>query len=136
MLPATTELTPLVLLMVKNAAGTTLVVTVLDKLLLVGVSVIRIDTVALPTLVTVPTKVVVSKAVIEKRTDPPRDKDTVLLILPVPLAAEQAVVTSVGVPASRGAQVQDTVPNAVLENRSATVTLAATPGPALLIVRV
>lgn len=108
----------------------------MDKLLLVGVSVIRIDTVALPTLVTVPTKVVVSKAVIEKRTDPPRDKDTVLLILPVPLAAEQAVVTSVGVPASRGAQVQDTVPNAVLENRSATVTLAATPGPALLIVRV
>lgn len=57
-------------------------------------------------------------------------------MLPVPLGAEQAVVTSVGVPATMGAHVQDTVPNAVLENGSATVTLAATPGPALATSRV
>ena len=65
MLPAATVLTPLVLVMVKNAAGTTLLVTVPDVLLLVGVSVIKVDSVALPTLVTVPTKVVLNSAVIE-----------------------------------------------------------------------
>ena len=64
-LPAASVLTPLVLLMVKNAAGTTLLVMVLEILLLVGVSVIRVDSVALPKLVTVPTKVVLNSAVIE-----------------------------------------------------------------------
>ena len=63
--PAVTVFTPLVLVMVNSAAGVTLLVTVADILLLVGVSVIKVDTVALPTLVTVPTKVVVKRAVIE-----------------------------------------------------------------------
>ena len=64
-LPAATVFTPLVLWMVKNATEVTLLMTVADLLLPVGVSVINVDTVALPTLVTVPTNVVVNKAVIE-----------------------------------------------------------------------
>lgn len=45
-LPAATELTPLVLLIVNSAAGVTLLVMVAEVLLLVGVSVIKVDTVA------------------------------------------------------------------------------------------
>ena len=63
-LPAGKELTPLVLLMVSHAAGTTLLM-LLETLLPVAVSVIKAETVASPTLVTVPTNVVVKSAVTE-----------------------------------------------------------------------
>lgn len=121
---------PSVFATLRLAAGCTVAVTV--EMVAVGVSTVSKElTVPFTTLLNVPVKVDRKTAVIVYLTAPLIDKDTVLLILPVPDADEQAVVTTVvATPGATTPQTQVTDVNAV-DRLSVTVELCTTEGPAL-----
>ena len=138
MLPATRDVTPLVLEMVKFAAGVTVDV-VVTLLLLVLLSKAAPNNAAVAVLVRVPVKLLCSGTEITKTAVPPIDRLTVEFKGPVPLAAAQALTTAV--PSTPGVAMEhvhvaltDLTP--VEGNRSITETLPATAGPGLLTTRV
>jgi hypothetical protein len=120
--PATVVVMPSVLATLRLAAGCTVAVTV--EMVAVGVSTVSKElTVPFTTLLNVPVNVDRKTAVIVYLTAPLIDKDTVLLILPVPDADEQEVVTTVVVtPGATTPQTQVTDVNAV-DRLSVTVEL-------------
>ena len=131
--PAATVLVPLVLVTTNEVAGATVDVAV-KTLLPIDESKTVPVVFALTELLTVPVKLFSNGAVTTNCTVELIDKSTVLLILPVPLAALQAVVTTVvNTPGliTVHVQVADPMANTAGSSVSMTVTAAATAGPAL-----
>lgn len=129
-----TVVTAFVLVTDNEVAGLTVDVTVLILLAKLESNTVPIR-LALTELTTVPVKVLSSGAVTTNCTVELIDKSTVLLMLPVPLAALQAVVTAVLVmPALVTLQIQVAEPTANMAGLSVStiVTAPATAGPGLL----